>query len=234
MQIKTADILEIKRIIQPSCNRLCRGQSNEEWPLNCSFFRNNPDEYVTCQDLFGMTWNASDENLLKTTFPSILDNSAIKAFPHLGFLVQLQQNYNRSTPLLDVSYDIFMPLFCACGGGKENMDKNGKIFIIEYCEYVSVYGKLDNPEMNVLNNENMPIYNDRMRIQSGAMIKTCVFLGGKLHFCDISKANNKRVSEFIIPKELKPQILKNLKCELKTNDLEEYFYGYTTKSPPQN
>lgn len=223
--LNTANVSEIKSIIQPSYNRLCRGQSDEDWPLNCSFFRNDADKYITCQDLFGMTWNDSDENPLKTTFPSVLDNGAIKAFPHLGFLVQLQQNYNRSTPLLDVSYDIFMPLFCACGEGKEYMDKNGKLFVIEYCEYVSICGKLDNPEMHVLINENMPTYNNRMRVQSGAMITTSVFLDGKMHFCDISKAKNTHISEFIIPKEMKPLILENLQRELKTTDLKEFFYG---------
>lgn len=63
-----------------------------------------------------------------------------------------------------------------------------------------------------------------MRKQSGAMIKTCVMLNGKLCFCDISNAKNKRVSEYIFPKELKPAILKNLAQELNVVDLGKYFY----------
>lgn len=222
--IRTADISEIKEIIQPSYNRLCRGQSNEGWPLNCSFFRNKSEKYITCEELFGKTWCQTDEDPRKTTFPATLDNNAIKYFPHLVLLVQLQQNYVNPTPLLDVSYDIYMPLFCACGEGKENMDKDGKIFVIERCEYSGLCCKLENSEMAIISNQNYPIYNDRMRKQAGAMIKTCVMLNGKLCFCDISNAKNKRVSEYIFPKELKPAILKNLAQELNVVDLGKYFY----------
>ena len=221
--INTANISEIKDIIQPSYDRLCRGQSDKDWALDCSFFRNKSEKYITCEELFGKTWNQTDEDCRKTTFPAILDNFAIKFFPHLGLLAQLQQN-QRSTPLLDVSYDIYMPLFCACGE-EENMDKDGKIFVIEYCDYSGTCSKLKDSEMTVISNQNYPIYNDRMRKQSGAMIKTCVMLNGKLCFCDISNAKNKRVSEYIIPKERKSAILKNLAQELNVIDLGKYFYG---------
>ena len=220
--INTANISEIKDIIQPSYDRLCRGQSDKDWALDCSFFRNKSEKYITCEELFGKTWNQTDEDCRKTTFPALLDNFAIKFFPHLGLLAQLQQN-QRSTPLLDVSYDIYMPLFCACGE-EENMDKDGKIFVIEYCDYSGTCSKLKDSEMTVISNQNYPIYNDRMRKQSGAMIKTCVMLNGKLCFCDISNAKNKRVSEYIFPKELKPAILKNLAQELNVVDLGKYFY----------
>ena len=221
--INTANISEIKDIIQPSYDRLCRGQSDKDWALDCSFFRNKSEKYITCEELFGKTWNQTDEDCRKTTFPALLDNFAIKFFPHLGLLAQLQQN-QRSTPLLDVSYDIYMPLFCACGE-EENMDKDGKIFVIEYCDYSGTCSKLKDSEMTVISNQNYPIYNDRMRKQSGAMIKTCVMLNGKLCFCDISNAKNKRVSEYIIPKERKSAILKNLAQELNVIDLGKYFYG---------
>ena len=223
--IRTADISEIKEIIQPSYNRLCRGQSNEGWPLNCSFFRNKSEKYITCEELFGKTWNQTDEDCRKTTFPATLDNFAIKFFPHLGLLAQLQQNHVNPTPLLDVSYDIYMPLFCACGEGRENMDKGGKIFVIECLDYAGVSDDLDNSEMQVLSNQNIPIFNNRMKKQAGAMIKTCQTIGWKMCFCDISKAGNKKVSEYIIPKELKPVILKNLAQELNVIDLGKYFYG---------
>ena len=223
--IRTANISEIKEIIQPGYKRLCRGQSNANWDLSCSFFRNKTDKYITCEELFGKTWYQMDEDCRKTTFPAILDSFAIKYFPHLGLLVQLQQNHVNPTPLLDVSYDIYMPLFCACGEGKENMDKDGKIFVIEYCDYSGTCSKLKDSEMAVISNQNYPIYNDRMRKQAGAMIKTCVMLNGKLCFCDISNAKNKRVCEYIVPKELKPAILKNLAQELNVVDLRKYFYG---------
>lgn len=222
-EINTANISEIKDIIQPSYDRLCRGQSDKDWALDCSFFRNKSEKYITCEELFGKTWTQSDNHPYKTSFPQVFDNGAINFFPHLGLLVQLQQN-QRSTPLLDVSYDIFMPLFCACGEGRENMDKDGKIFVIERCEYSGLCCKLENSEMTIISNQNYPIYNDRMRKQAGAMIKTCVMLNGKLCFCDISNAKNKRVSEYIFPKELKPAILKNLAQELNVVDLGKYFY----------
>ena len=224
MIINTADILKIKEIIQPSYKRLCRGQSNKNWDLNCSFFRNKLKKYITCEELFGKTWCQADEDLRKTTFPPTLDNNAIKYFPHLGLLVQLQQNYVNPTPLLDVSYDIYMPLFCACGEGKENMDKDGKIFVIECLDYAGVSDDLDNSEMQVLTNQIIPIFNNRMQKQAGAMIKTSQHMKAKSCFCDISKAGNKKVSEYIIPKELKPAILKNLAQELNVIDLGKYFY----------
>lgn len=223
--INTANISEIKDIIQPSYDRLCRGQSDKDWLLNCSFFRNKSEKYITCEELFGKTWNQTDEDCRKTTFPALLDNFAIKFFPHLGLLAQLQQNHVNPTPLLDVSYDIYMPLFCACGEGRENMDKDGKIFVIECLDYAGVSDDLDNSEMQVLSNQNIPIFNNRMKKQAGAMIKTCQTIGWKMCFCDISKAGNKKVSEYIIPKELKPVILKNLAQELNVIDLGKYFYG---------
>lgn len=222
--INTANISEIKDIIQPSYDRLCRGQSDKDWALDCSFFRNKSEKYITCEELFGKTWNQTDEDCRKTTFPALLDNFAIKFFPHLGLLVQLQQNHVNPTPLLDVSYDIYMPLFCACGEGKENMDKDGKIFVVERCDYLGMCSELKDSEMAIISNQNYPIYNDRMRKQAGAMIKTCVMLNGQLSFCDISNAKNKRVSEYIIPKKLKPAILKKLAQELNVIDLGKYFY----------
>lgn len=223
--INTTDISEIKNIIQPSYKRVCRGQSDKNWTLDSSFFRKQSDKYITCAELFGKTWDESDEKLSKTTFPPTLDNEAINYFPHLGLLVQLQQNNNKPTPLLDVSYDIYMPLFCACGEGKENMDKDGKIFAIERLDYTGGCNDLDNSEMVILSNQNTPTYNNRMHTQAGAMIKTCMIMNGNLCFCDISKAGNKRVSEYIIPKELKPEILENLASELNVRDLGTYFYG---------
>ncbi|MBS7299147.1 MAG: FRG domain-containing protein [Eubacteriales bacterium] len=169
--INTANISEIKDIIQPSYDRLCRGQSDKDWLLNCSFFRNKSEKYITCEELFGKTWNQTDEDCRKTIFPALLDNFAIKFFPHLGLLAQLQQNHVNPTPLLDVSYDIYMPLFCACGEGRENMDKDGKIFVIECLDYAGVSDDLDNSEMQVLSNQNIPIFNNRMKKQAGAMIK---------------------------------------------------------------
>lgn len=225
MLISTTNISEIKNIIQPSYKRVCRGQSDKDWALDCSFFRGQTGKYITCAELFGKTWDESDEKCSKTTFPPILDNDAINYFPHLGLLVQLQQNHSKPTPLLDVSYDIYMPLFCACGEGKENMDKDGKIFVIESLDYTGGCNDLDNSEMVILSNQNTPTYNDRMHIQAGAMIKTCMIMNGNLCFCDISKAKNKRVSEYTIPKDLKPAILENLACELNVRDLEIYFYG---------
>lgn len=223
-RINTSDINEIRNTIQPGYKRLCRGQSNANWDLSCSFFRNKAEKYITCEELFGKTWNQTDEDPRKTTFPPTLDNNAIKYFPHLGLLVQLQQNHVNPTPLLDVSYDIYMPLFCACGEGKENMDKDGKIFVIERLDYVGASDDLDNSEMHVLSNQNTPIFNNRMQKQAGAMLKTCMLIKWKMCFCDISKAGNKKVSEYIIPKELKPAILKNLAQELNTIDLSKYFY----------
>jgi hypothetical protein len=226
-RVNTSDISEIKSIISPSDKRLCRGQSNKRWTLNCSFFRKKKKKYISCKKLFGETWDDADDNPLKTTFPPCLDNQAINIFPHLGFLVQLQQNHTKKTPLLDVSCEIYMPLFCACGEGKENMDKDGKIFVIERLDFVGYGYELEHSELNVLNNYNIPTYNDRMRKQAGAMLRTTGIIAGsgKLCFCDIGMAKNKKVSEFIIPQKLKPEILKNLAEELKTSDLEEYFYG---------
>ena len=221
--INTSNISKIKEIIQPSYDRLCRGQSDKDWALNCSFFRNKAEKYITCEELFGKTWTQADNHPYKTSFPQVLNNGAIKFFPHLGLLVQLQQN-QRSTPLLDVSYDIYMPLFCACGEGKENMDKDGKIFVIEYLDYAGMSDDLDNSEMHVLTNQIIPIFNNRMQKQAGAMIKTSQHMKAKSCFCDISKAGNKKVSEYIIPKDLKPAILKNLAQELNTIDLSKYFY----------
>ena len=222
-EINTANISEIKNIIQPSYDRLCRGQSDKDWALDCSFFRNKSEKYITCEELFGKTWTQSDNHPYKTSFPQVFDNGAINIFPQLGLLVQLQQN-QRSTPLLDVSYDIYMPLFCACGEGKENMDKDGKIFVIECLDYAGVSDDLDNSEMQVLTNQIIPIFNNRMQKQAGAMIKTSQHMKAKSCFCDISKAGNKKVSEYIIPKDLKPAILKNLAQELNTIDLSKYFY----------
>jgi hypothetical protein len=48
-------------------------------------------------------------------------------------------------------------------------------------------------------------------------------MNAKSCFCDISKAGNKKVSEYIIPEELKPAILKNLAQELNVIDLRKYF-----------
>ncbi|MDY6264989.1 MAG: FRG domain-containing protein [Fibrobacter sp.] len=223
-EINTANISEIKDIIQPSYDRLCRGQSDKDWALDCSFFRNKSEKYITCEELFGKTWTQSDNHPYKTSFPQVFDNGAINFFPHLGLLVQLQQN-QRSTPLLDVSYDIYMPLFCACGEGRENMDKDGKIFVIECLDYAGVSDDLDNSEMQVLTNQIIPIFNNRMQKQAGAMIKTSQHMNAKSCFCDISKAGNKKVSEYIIPEELKPAILKNLAQELNVIDLGKYFYG---------
>ncbi len=225
VEINTAVISEIKDIIQPSYDRLCRGQSDKDWALDCSFFRDRAEKYITCEELFGKTWNQSDENPRKTTFPQTLDNNAIKFFPHLGLLVQLQQNHVNPTPLLDVSYDVYMPLFCACGEGKKNMDKDEKIFVIEMLDdYSGMSDGLDNSEMQILDNQNIPIFNNRMQKQAGAMIKTCMIVKWKMCFCDISKAGNKRVTEYVIPKELKPAILKNLAQELNVIDLGKYFY----------
>ena len=224
-KINTCNISEIKNIIQPSYKRVCRGQSDRDWILDCSFFREKENKYIACTELFGETWDESDEELFKTTFPPTLNNEAIKLFPHLCLLVQLQQNHNKKTPLLDVSYDIYMPLFCACGGGTENMDKDGKIFVIERLDYVGGPNELENSEMVILSNQIMPTYNDRMHKQAGAMVKTCMIINGQLCFCDISKAGNKQVSEYIIPKELKPDILENLANELNVRNLEMYFYG---------
>ena len=197
-KINTANISEIKEIIQPSYDRLCRGQSDKDWALDCSFFRDKSEKYITCGELFGKTWNQTDEDPRKTTLPLTLDNNAIKYFPHLGLLVQLQQNHVNPTPLLDVSYDIYMPLFCACGEGKENMDKDGKIFVIECLNnFAGVSDDLDNSEMEVLCNQNVPIFNNRMQKQSAAMLKTSQNLNAKLCLCDISKAGNKNRNNLI-------------------------------------
>ena len=216
--ISTTNISEIKNIIQPSYKRVCRGQSDKDWALDCSFFREQTDKYITCAELFGKTWDESDDMLSKTTFPPTLDNEAINYFPHLSLLVQLQQNHNKTTPLLDVSYDIYMPLFCACG-------EDGKIFVIERTDYCGGCNDLDNSEMVILSNQNIPTYNDRMRVQAAAMIKTCMIMNGDLCFCDISKAGNKLVTEYVIPKELKSNILENLAQELNVRNLGLYFYG---------
>ena len=107
----------------------------------------------------------------------------------------------------------------------ENMDKDGKIFVIEMLdEYSGIFDDLDNSEMQILDNQNIPIFNNRMQKQAGAMIKTCMVVKRKMCFCDISKAGNNRVTEYVIPKELKPAILKNLAQELNVIDLGKYFY----------
>lgn len=222
--IDTANIDDIRKLINPSYNRLCRGQSDKAWDLNCSFFRNKERKYITCEDLFGKSWNQSDENLYKTTFPPTLDNNALKLFPHLALLVLIQQNNENPTPLLDVSYDIYMPLFCACGESKENMNKDGKIFVIERTDYTGSDGNIGKSEMEILTNQVLPIFNDRMKKQAGAMLKTLNILNGKLCFCDISNAKNKKVYEYIVPKDLKPKILENLAKELNTIDLRKFFY----------
>lgn len=224
IKINTTDIQEIKNIIHPSLKRVIRGQANKDWKLDCSFFRKKRKKYITCKKLFGLTWNDNDENLLKTTFPCSLENESIKFFPHLGLLVQIQQNFINSTPLLDVSSDIYMPLFCACGEGREYLDKDGKIFVIESTNYCGGCNELENSEMQILSNDIIPTYNNRMQRQNGLMIKTCMNMYGDLCFCDITKAGNKKISEYIIPAKNKKEILINLKYELKCDDLNKYFY----------
>ena len=101
------------------------------------------------------------------------------------------------------------------------MNKDGKIFVIKR---IDITGGDDKSEMEILTNQVLPIFNDRMKKQAGAMLKTLMFLNGKLCFCDISIADNKNVYEYIVPKDLKPKILENLAKELNTIDLRKFFY----------
>ena len=108
------DIDEIKKYINPSKKNPIRGQSNKDWKLDCSYFRNKTDKYVKCKDLFGLTWTEDMEHILKTTYPIEAGGAGIKAFPQLAYLTMLQQNYDFKTPLLDVSSKIvilqYMPV----------------------------------------------------------------------------------------------------------------------------
>ena len=175
--------------------------------------------------MFGETWDDAFDDPRKTTFPICLDKKAMMLYPHLALLVLLQHNKNKTTPLLDVSYDIYMPLFCACGEGKENMDKDGMIFIIECLDYFGGCNQLENSELIALFNQSISTYKDRMKKQLGAMIRTGMIVNGDLCLCDISLSKNKRISKYVIPKNLKPDILKNLSYELKKKNLAKYFYG---------
>ena len=227
-KILTTVIDDIKSIINPTYKRVARGQSDCNWKLDCSYFRNTTQKYETCKNLFGKSWTDDDESAIKTTFPLCMDNGSLQAFPHLGLLIQIQQNYKNPTPLLDVSTDIYMPLFCACGEGKENLNKDGKIFIIEIDDHCYVGGCKNTPidtESRILSNAIIPTFNDRMKKQNGAMIRTMDVINGDLSFCDISTSGNTKITEYIIPAENKLKILNNLKYELKTTNLNYYFYG---------
>lgn len=206
-----------------------RGQSDSSWDLSCSLFRNRKSKTIFCKDYFG------DHFWDNNTSPAILDyigwvkgealEKAIAAFPQLAFCAIAQHDGRFKTALLDVSMKIYAPLYFAC---RENFDKDGALFRfeIESVHRSSLYER----KSTLLNFGDLPTAFGRMRLQDGIFLYTMSCeeslrkdVGHHISFCDISESENITALKYIIPKELKPKILEDLKIKFKTKDLDTHF-----------
>ena len=245
--LEETDIRKIRAVINPSLkNRYVRGQSRSSYKLTASFFRKHKRIYhqkdtawIFCRNYFspyewkeevkGEWHKDDDDNPLRTTFPMGIgecgENSEM--FPQLIGMAIQQHHGVLPTPLLDVSYDVEMPLYCAC---RNHLESDGKLFVVSV-NHDDYWGNNDF-ETEPLYFQNMLSPHNRLRRQKGMFLRTTAWMRDDeiayndpgLAFGDISLSFNAEVEEFIIPKENKAAILYNLAALLKPElSLYDYF-----------
>lgn len=240
--LNETDIDKIRKLLNPSLSKnLLRGQSNSVWSLTSSFFRKNPqlNNFIHCKDFFGpYQWNCvnpnyihptDDDKPLRTSFPYSIDKNSkgLAAFPQLYSLVIQQHNGILPTPLLDVSYDVEMPLYCAC---KEDWDKDGKLYVLNIDNSDSI--GLDDFESSIFYIEDGISPYNRLIKQKGMFIKTIGWTSQQktgfagLAFGDISISKNIKIDEYIIPKVNKQIILYNLAQKINSKQKIISLYDY--------
>ena len=150
-----------------------RGQSNEEWEIRCSLFRENL---------------LLNEEKLNNEILNRKSNDFLNCNNSLEKLI-LMQHYGIPTRLIDVTTNPLVALYFACQG---NPDKDGVVFIFEEnVEYdindeniVATFSYLKNNGTiqdfeKLLNKENI-IYNDRTTIET-ILNKKYILINPKLN-----------------------------------------------------
>ena len=217
--------------ISDGCHFMLRGEPSTDFKLVSSFFRDKRYKSISFEKYYGK-YNFDDEEfdrgLLFANCGIIYfdsDNKNLLNFPHFPGTMISQHTGKYRTPLLDVSYHIFAPIYFACKTYKDKSGKNlysntdGRIY-----RFREKSGTLDpnKPFSEFIINASIPTPHDRMMKQDGEFIATFMIKDGKSYFSDISKSRNLSIDEYIIPKAEKPKFIKMLEAKFG-NNLDRHF-----------
>lgn len=195
--------------------RFVRGESRYDRPLKCSYFRNYKFDCIAAENLFGELYKES--RYFGIGIDGELEQSRC---PEEVIYLILKQHRRIHTPLLDVSTDIYAPLYFAC---KSHNDIDGQLYLFTYN-----HNSQSNLKTEFFSARNIETSNGRSNKQSSAFILTHGFEDDKLHFYDISRSEVV-ADRFLIHNYDKEKILEDLREFLNCRDLDKYF-GFSSKS----
>lgn len=157
----TAEALSYLYELSLNQSSLCfRGQADFGWAVQPSIYRfSNFSRFQTVQF----------ERFLLNSKPPKPSPPLTHTEFDLEWLM-VSQHYGMPTRLLDWTSDILIGLYFACAG-KENLDKDGALFICDQGDYPS-YNAYDEDAMisQELSFVNTNVINPRMRLQSGSFM----------------------------------------------------------------
>lgn len=195
-----------------------RGESRYHPKLSASYFRNGETSIKACE-IFGLLYKKERNPYREALFGCFLRDTIYpsEAPIELIYLIGLQHE-GISTPLLDLSVDIYAPLYFACKDHNTKSDmEDGLIYKLDD------FNDDSDIKCNIFNANKIITKDDRARKQQSAFALTHSYSEEDgLVFYDICNSNCS-VTGWKIHGEDKIKILEDVKKELKTEDLDSYF-----------
>lgn len=119
-----SEILDIRKIINPhqTNNFLFRGQADKNWKIESSLFRNGFDENKE-KLIYSEIKHINHEQFTSEDFIKLASN---------------MQHYGIPTRLVDWTGNILNALYFACVSSKEDMSKDGSVFMMSFSDIVDI------------------------------------------------------------------------------------------------